>query len=142
MNLIDERVNALAVEIDVLKTVLGQIATIFNNPVQSGPAFSAPTAIQHWQNVNQMLANCKDTLTEFEGIVEKIHRSEFPVARRAAKMIVLSNKEGKLTMMKEKLTTYKMMLTLSLQSVTLLPPVPGAYPLLHCSEPPTGVSCL
>jgi hypothetical protein len=119
MNLIDERVRGLAVEIDLLKTVLSQIASIFNDPVQSSATFSAPIAIQHWQNVNQMLENCKDTLTEFERIVENIQRSEFPVARKAAKMIALADKGGKLTLMKEKLATYKMMLTMSLQSVTL-----------------------
>lgn len=119
MNLVDERVNVLAIEIDSLKTVLVAIANIFNDPDQAGATLSTPIALQHWQNVNQMLQNCKDTLTDFEGIVENIKRPEFRVARKPAKMIALANKEGQLTSIKEKLTTYRVMLTMSLQSVTL-----------------------
>jgi hypothetical protein len=122
MNLVDERVNTLVVEIDSLRTVLVAISNVFSDPVQSKSALSSPIAVQHWQNIQQMLGNCEDTLNVFGSMVGKIDVPERGVLRKPAKLITFRNEEGRLSLIKQKLTTYKLMLTMSLQSLTLFVP--------------------
>jgi hypothetical protein len=125
IGLIDERVQGLAIEIESLKAVLVAVADIFNDPIQAGLALSSPLSIQHWKNIEQMLGNCKDTLAEFEQLMESLNRSEFRVARKPVKFIAFTNREGRIALIKQKLTTYRGMLTVSLQSFTLC--VPSFY---------------
>jgi hypothetical protein len=119
MGLIDKRVSVLAIEIESLKTVLVAVADIFNDPIQAELALSSPISLQHWKNIQQMLMYCKDTLTEFERLVESVNQSEFRVARKTAKFIAFTNQEGQISLIRQKLTTYRAMLTMSLQSFTL-----------------------
>src|SRR5208282_4106527 len=119
LNLVDESVTALIAEIKSLSTVLVAIGNTFTDPVQANAVLSSPISLQHWQNVQQMLENCKETLEEFEGIVKNINESDSRILRKPVKLINLTSSAGPLALVRQKLAAYRGILNMSLQTVTL-----------------------
>ena len=119
LNLVDESVNALIAEIKSLSTVLVAIGNTFTDPVQANAVLSSPISLQHWQNVQQMLEDCKETLEEFEGIVKNINESDSRILRKPVKLINLTSRAGPLALVRQKLAAYRGILNMSLQTVTL-----------------------
>ena len=127
--LVDESVRVLIIEIESLSTVLIAIGNTFNDPAQAGDALSSQTAQRHWQNVQRMLENCRETLREFQWIVDNISRSDSRTLRRPAKLISLASRSPQLALIQQKLAAYREMLNMSLQMVTLYVSKQSSLPL-------------
>lgn len=118
----DEAVKTFSAEINSLTIILFAIGNTFENPVKARSILSSPTTLQHWRNVQQMLSNCRETLEEFERIVIIATQGNPGLSSKPMIWLKLVSREPKIALIRQKLTAYKDMLNMSLQSVTLYVP--------------------
>lgn len=116
---VDHNVEVLGIEVEQLKGVLSSLATSFDPSV----ALESQTGYEgeHWRNVRRSMEDCKVTLRNLEGILERInteaHRKFIP--RRSMKKYKLDMSQGEIDSHRRQIAAYRQTMQVSLQLITV-----------------------
>jgi hypothetical protein len=121
---VDNAVRVLGVEIESLSHVLRAISTSFDDQSLAKGALSAQTGheVQHWENVQRSMGDCKETLTRLERVFEKLNKGDSLSGflwRPSKKTIKFNMKAETISLLKQEIECYRQTMQLSLQLISV-----------------------
>ena len=120
---VDHNVEVLAIEVEQLKGVLSSLATTFDptSALESQTGYEG----EHWRNVRRSMEDCKTTLRQLEGVLERINKEEHRkfIPRMSMKKYKLDMSQGEIDSHRRQIASYRQTMQLSLQLITVYLPV-------------------
>jgi len=118
---VDESIQTLQFEINSLSLALGSIKLSFEDPLLADVISSTQARHErrHWQNVQQSLDHCLNTLSRLEGILANVESCDGQFLVSVRRRIRMDMKSGEMLVLKEQIASCRRTLQLSLQLITV-----------------------
>jgi hypothetical protein len=121
----DETVRGLGNETRSLSEVLGSMEISLKDPLIRQATMDTKSG-RHWEDVNQSLGDCKQTLRRLKRIAKAVRVPQEGVFRRGLSQVKLALSSSEIVMYRQQISACTQTMNLSLNWITVYPTLVGS----------------